>query len=246
MKTLLVGGTGFSEMDYLDAVVQETVRTPFGGATIFLGRFEGMDSGFLPRHGVHHEMLAPQVNYRANVWAAHQLGFRCMLGTSAVASLNTDIAVGDLVVPHQLVDLSKHRQDSFFLRSVNMTEPFSPAVRQTILQVAEEEQIPAHGEAIYITSEGPRYETGAEIALFSRWGMDVIGMTNGTEAGLCRELDLCYATIALVTNMGAGITAEGPNLERHRAVTRANLPRYKQLALSSLRALLEAEDLPPA
>lgn len=246
MKTLLVGGTGFSEMDYLDDVTPETVRTPFGGATIFLGTFEGIESGFLPRHGMHHEMLAPQVNYRASIWAAHHLGFRCMLGTSAVASLNADIAVGDLVVPDQLVDLTKHRQDSFYLRSVNMTDPFSPSVREVILQASEQEQIPAHGQATYITWEGPRYETAAEIALFRNWGMDVIGMTNGTEAGLCRELDLCYATIALVTNMGAGITDEGPDLERHRAVTRANLPRYKQLALSSLRALLKSEDLLPA
>lgn len=238
MKTLLVGGTGFSEMDYLQEVRPQTVRTPFGGATIFLGRYDGMESGFLPRHGLHHDKLAPQVNYRANIWAARELGFRCLLGTSAVASLNPDIAVGDLVAPDQLVDLTKHRQDSFFQRSVNMTYPFSPSVREVIIQTAAQEGVPLHGKATYITSEGPRYETAAEIALFRRWGMDVIGMTNGTEASLCRELDLCYATLALVTNMGAGISDEGPDLERHRAVTRENLPKYKRLALGVLGALL--------
>lgn len=243
MKTLLVGGTGFDEMDYLDDVRPQTVRTPFGGASLFLGSYAGMESGFLPRHGSRHEMLAPQVNYRANIWAAQQLGFRCLLGTSAVAALNLDIGVGDLVVPDQLVDLTKHRQDSFYLRSVNMTNPFSPAVRDLILETAKAEGIPAHPRATYMALEGPRYETAAEIRLFQSWGMDVVGMTNGTEAALCRELGLCYATIALVTNMGAGLTAEGPDLERHRQVTRANLPTYKQLALSSLAALLQADEL---
>ena len=243
MKTLLVGGTGFSEMDYLDGPQAETVRTPFGGAVIYLGTYNGAEAGFLARHGMEHDQLAPQVNYRANVWAAHQLGFRCLLGTSAVASLNLDIAVGDLVVPDQLVDLSKHRADSFYLRSVNMTYPFSRPIRDLIAAVGRDQNIALHDRATYLTVEGPRYETAAEIRLFQQWGMDVVGMTNGTEAALCRELGICYATIALVTNMGAGLTDEGPDLQRHRQVTRQNLPRYKRLALASLEAILTVAEV---
>lgn len=241
MKTLLVGGTGFSAMNYLQGVQRETVRTPFGGAVLYLGTLDGRESGFLARHGVEHDRLAPQVNYRANTWAAHHLGFEAVLGTSAVASINSEIGVGDLVVPDQMVDLSRHREDSFFLRSVNMTYPFSRPLRQLVIEAAQGAGIALHDSATYITVEGPRYETAAEIRLFQRWGMDVVGMTNGTEATLCRELGLCYATIALVTNMGAGISDEGPDLQRHRQVTQENLPRFKGLALASLEAALRAD-----
>ena len=241
MRTLLVGGTGFSDMDYLQDVRRETVRTPFGGAVLYLGTLDGMESGFLARHGMEHDRLAPQVNYRANIWAAHELGFQAIIGTSAVASLRDEIGVGDLVLPDQLVDLSKHRDDSFFLRSANMTYPFSRPLRKLVLATARGAGIPLHDGATYLTVEGPRYETAAEIRLFQRWGMDVVGMTNGTEATLCRELGICYVTIALVTNMGAGLSAEGPDLQRHREVTQANLPRYKQLAIASLAAALRAE-----
>lgn len=244
MKTLLIGGTGFSQMDYLQNVQTITVHTPFGGATLFEGALEGHATGFLSRHGQFHETLAPLVNYRANVWAARERGFRCLLGTSAMASLNPDIEVGDLVLPDQLVDFSKHRADSFFLRSVNMTEPFTPSVRRLIVDAAASENIALHETATYLTVEGPRYETAAEIRLFQSWGMDVLGMTNGTEAALCRELGLCYATIGLITNMGAGLTAQGPDLQQHRQVTQQNLPQFRRLALSSLHALLQAEDLP--
>lgn len=241
MKVLLVGGTGFGELEYLQNVQRETVRTPFGGAVVYLGVLDGMESGFLARHGNEHDRLAPQVNYRANIWAAHQLGFQAVLGTSAVASLNNEIGVGDLVLPDQLVDLSKHRDDSFFLRSVNMTYPFSRPLRQLVVEAARDVGIALHDRATYVTVEGPRYETAAEIRLFQRWGMDVVGMTNGTEATLCRELGLCYATMALVTNRGAGLSEEGPDLQRHRQVTQQNLPRFKQLALASLEAALRAD-----
>ena len=244
MKTLLIGGTGFNEMDYLQDVQTTTVRTPFGGATIFVGALEGYETGFLARHGQHHETLAPLVNYRANVWAARELGFQCLLGTSAMASLNPGIGVGDFVLPDQLVDFSKHRADSFFLKSVNMTEPFTPSVRRLIIQIAKTIDIALHETATYLTLEGPRYETAAEIRLFQRWGMDVLGMTNGTEAALCRELGLCYATIGLITNMGAGLAAQGPDLQVHRQVTQQNLPQFRYLALDSLRALLQAENMP--
>lgn len=237
MKTLIVGGTGFDEMDYLGNARPETVRTPFGGVVIFQGTYRGIETGFLARHGLHHESLAPQVNYRANIWAARELGFTRILGTSAVASLRPDFHVGDLVLLDQLVDLTHDRDSSFFLRSANMTEPFCPQMRSVILETAAQEGIAIHPQATYICFNGPRYETDAEIRLFRNWGMDVIGMTNATEAALCRELGLCYATIALVTNMGAGLSDEGPDLQRHRRVTQENLPKFKQITLACVAAM---------
>jgi 5'-methylthioadenosine phosphorylase len=242
MKTLLIGGTGFSDLDYLTAVEPKVVRTPFGGVTIYLGRYQGVETGFLPRHGMHHDQLAPQVNYQANVWAAHELGFERVLGMSAVASLNMDIHVGDLVLLDQLVDLTEGRAHTFNLRSVNMTEPFCRQMRQMVLETEKREGVGIHPQATYICSKGPRYETAAEIRLFQSWGMDVIGMTNATEASLCRELGICYTTLALVTNMGAGLTEQGPDLQRHRQVTQENLPKLKKLALASLLAVPVEKD----
>jgi 5'-methylthioadenosine phosphorylase len=237
LKTLIIGGTGFSEMDYLEGKQPVTTRTPFGGAVIYVGIYQGIETGFLPRHGMHHDSLAPQVNYRANVWAARELGFERVLSTSAVASLREDIHVGDLVLLDQLVDLTHDRESSFFLRSANMTDPFCNQMRQVVLDTAQQEGIALHPRATYVCFNGPRYETAAEIRLFQCWGMDVVGMTNATEAALCRELGLCYTTIALVTNMGAGISREGPDLQRHRRVTQQNLPKFKRLSLSSLAAI---------
>jgi purine nucleoside phosphorylase len=237
MKTLLIGGTGFSQMDYLDDVKAETIRTPFGGAVIYQGTYKGIPTGFLPRHGMNHESLAPQVNYRANIWAAKELGYSRILGTSAVATLNPNIKVGDLVLLDQLVDFTEGREHTFNLRSANMTEPFCSQMRQVIQESAEELDIPLHPTATYLCFKGPRYETAAEIRLFQNWGMDVIGMTNATEAALCREIRICYATIALVTNAGAGLSDQGPNLTRHRQVTTENLPKFKSLTLHALQKL---------
>jgi 5'-methylthioadenosine phosphorylase len=242
VKTLLIGGTGFTDLDYLEAVRSSVVRTPFGGVTIYEGQYQEQETGFLPRHGLHHERLAPQVNYQANIWAAQQLGFERVLGLSAVASLKPAIHVGDLVLLDQLVDLTEGRAYTFQLRSANMTEPFCRQLRQTILEQAEQIKVALHRQATYLCVSGPRYETAAEIRLFQSWGMDVVGMTNATEASLCRELGLCYATIALVTNMGAGLTAQGPDLQRHRQVTQENLPKLKRLALASLAAIPAEKD----
>jgi 5'-methylthioadenosine phosphorylase len=237
MKTLLIGGTGFNTMDYLESVEPRVVRTPFGGATVFLGRYQGVDTGFLPRHGLQHERLAPQVNYQAHIWAAQKLGFEAVLGLSAVASLRMDIRVGDLVLLDQFVDLTRARNATFHIGSVNMTEPFCHRIRSAVLETASKESIAVHGRATYICVEGPRYETAAEIRLFQNWGMDVLGMTSATEASLCRELDMSYATIALVTNMGAGLTEQGPDLYRHREVIQEHLPTLRRLALATLLAL---------
>jgi 5'-methylthioadenosine phosphorylase len=234
IKTLLAGGTGFTELDYLEDPHPKMVRTPFGGTTIYLGTYQGIETGFLPRHGMNHEHLAHQVNYRASVWAARELGFDRILGTSAVAALNPEIKVGDLVLLDQLVDFTEGREATFNLRSAPMTEPFCSEMRASVLHASSLVNVTIHPRATYICFRGPRYETAAEIQVFKRLGMDVVGMTNATEASLCRELGICFVVIALVTNMGAGLGELGPNLERHRQVTLENLPRFKTLTLQSL------------
>lgn len=237
MKHALIGGTGFYDMSYLESPRAQIVRTPFGSITAYVGRYQGEEIAFLPRHGPEHNQLAHEVNYRANLWGLRELGVERILGTSAIGSLNVAMAVGHLVVPDNLVDMAKHRRDSFNLGSVDFTYPYCSEMRATICQQAEAIQTAIHPQAVYLSVEGPRYETAAEIKLWNRLGMDVVGMTNGTEAALARELGICYAVIGLVSDLAAGLQETPPDLETHKHVVQDNLPRLRDLALATLRAL---------
>jgi 5'-methylthioadenosine phosphorylase len=237
MKRAIIGGTGFNAMTYLEAPRAQIIRTPFGSTTMYIGRYQDQEIVFLPRHGPEHNCLAHEINYRANIWGLRELGVERILGTSAIGSLNLEMQVGHLVVLDQLVDFTKHRQGTFNLGSVDFTYPYCSETRAVILQRAIALGIPVHARATYLTVEGPRYETAAEIALWHRLGMDVIGMTNGTEAALARELGLCYAVIGLVSDLAAGMQETPPDLEAHRQVVQDNLPRLRELALASLMAL---------
>ncbi len=238
----IIGGTGFYDLDYLEDPHPIRVRTPFGGAKLYEGHFQGEQLYFLPRHGPEHNYLAHEVNYRANIWALHTLGVERIIGTSAVGSLNPALEVGDLVALDQLVDFSQHRRQTFNLGSVNFTEPYCPDLLATVIAQAKAEGILLHQKATYVSLEGPRYETAAEIRLWQQLGMDVVGMTNGTEAALARELGLCYAVIAIVTNMAAGIGGSQPSLEAHRQVMQENSQKLRRLALSTFKAIISERD----
>lgn len=237
MQRAIIGGTGFYTMDYLAHPRSQVVRTPFGSAALYIGQYNGEEIGFLPRHGPEHNRLAHQVNYRANIWGLRELGVQQILGTSAIGSLNPAMTVGNLVVLDQLVDFTKHRRETFNLGSVDFTYPYCSETRSIILEQADVLGLDVHPKATYLAVEGPRYETAAEIALWRRLGMDVIGMTNGTEAALARELGMCYAVIGLVTDLAAGMQETPPDLDTHRQVVKANLPKLRKLTLASMSAL---------
>jgi 5'-methylthioadenosine phosphorylase len=197
---------------------------------------------FLPRHGADHALLANEVNYRANVWGLHMLGVDRIVGTSAVGSLNPDIKVGDLVALDNLVDFTRHRRDTFNLGSVNFTEPYCKELRQTIINTAEKLNIDIHKSANYISTEGPRYETAAEIKMWRTLGMDVVGMTNATEATLARELGICYSVIAIVTNAAAGLSSIQPSLEIHKKIMQENSEKLRTLTLASIHEIIETHN----
>lgn len=233
----IIGGTGFYTLDYMDNPQKKILRTPFGGITVYQGGFHGEELIFLPRHGPDHNSLANQINYRANIWGLHELGVDRILGTSAVGALNLDYNVGDLVAINQLVDFSRHRRDTFNLGSVNFTDPYCSQLRDVILGQAHKMEIDIHPQATYVSFEGPRYETAAEIRLWKNLGMDVVGMTNGTEAALARELGICYMVIGIVTNIGAGLVKEQPDLAMHKKVMNENVQKLKSITLATLEAI---------
>ncbi len=167
----------------------------------------------MSRHGRDHATPPHLINYRANIWAVRKLGVRKILATSAVGSLSSDFRIGELVLLDQFLDFTKSRPQTFYeggqqgVLHVDMTEPYCSAVRQVIIDASERLGFVVRNEACYVCTEGPRFETPAEIRMFQRFGADLVGMTSVPEVVLARELGMCYASIGMVTNEAAGIAA---------------------------------------
>jgi 5'-methylthioadenosine phosphorylase len=184
--------------------------TPYGQVEVTTGSLDGQEVMFLSRHGRQHVLPPHAVNYRGNIWALRALGARKIIATAAVGSLSPSLLPGDLVLPDQFLDFTKKREGTFYqggegVLHVDMTEPYCPEIRNIILQSASELQLKVQAQGVYVCTEGPRFETPAEIRMFHQWGGDMVGMTGVPEVVLAREGGLCYASIALVTNMAAGI-----------------------------------------
>lgn len=219
----VIGGSGLYAMEELSRVEEVSLLTPFGepSGPYLVGRMaggaggEGVGVAFLARHGAGHRRMPTEVNYRANLYGFKLLGVERVLSASAVGSLKEDIAPLDIVIPDQLVDHTKRRPLTFFgdgiVAHVSMADPFCPELRAHLLRAPG----PGPGARIhdgggYLCIEGPQFSTRAESRIYRSWGMSVIGMTNATEARLAREAELCYATIALVTDYDVWHEEEEP------------------------------------
>ncbi|HVG93049.1 MAG TPA: S-methyl-5'-thioadenosine phosphorylase [Planctomycetota bacterium] len=205
----IVGGTGLYDMPGLVDVEDVTLSTPFGAPSspVRIGTLAGRRVAFLARHGRHHTYLPTEIPYRANVYALRMLGVRQAFAVSAVGSLREEYAPRHVVVIDQVVDRSRHRPSSFFERGVvahvGYADPFCPGLRAALLEGARTAGLTAHDRGTYLNMEGPQFSTRAESRIHQSWGCDVVGMTNGTEARLAREAEICYATLAFVTDYDA-------------------------------------------
>lgn len=187
------------------------METPYGPVEPVIGRFANREIVFMSRHGRDHATPPHLVNYRANIWALRELGVRKILATAAVGSLSTNFCLGELVLLDQFLDFTKSRPQTFYeggkqgVLHVDMTEPYCSALRQVVMQASEQLGLSVKNGACYVCTEGPRFETPAEIRMFQRLGADLVGMTSVPEVVLARELGMCYASIGMVTNEAAGI-----------------------------------------
>ena len=210
MKLGIVGGTGVYEIPGIDTK-EEIVDTQYGPAVVYLGQGENSDLVFLTRHGVDHSIPPHKVNYRANITALKKLDVSRVLATYCVGSLNTMLPPGGMVLLDQFIDTSMHRVNTFFqggefgLGHTDMVEPYCATLRNTVYQLAQAQKFELLPHGTYISFNGPRFETAAEIRLFAKWGGDVIGMTGGTETALAREAGLHFAAVAYSINYGAGL-----------------------------------------
>jgi 5'-methylthioadenosine phosphorylase len=202
----IIGGSGLYQMKGVEIREERRVSTPFGDPSdaVMLGTLKGRDVAFLPRHGRGHKVLPHEINYRANIFALKSLGVETILSVSAVGSMREEIKPGELVMVDQFIDRTKCRPQTFFgdgiAAHVGFAEPVCRNLRETAVGAAHELGIRAHNRGTYVCIEGPMFSSRAESNVYRSWGVSVIGMTNYQEAKLAREAEICYATIALVTD----------------------------------------------
>lgn len=232
----VIGGSGLYNFQGLQNATRHTVDTPYGAASgdVVTGDFAGRRVAFLARHGESHSLPPHRVNYRANLWALHQLGARRVVGVNAVGGIRDDMGPRTIVVPDQLIDYTHGRYTSFCdaegaeVKHIDFSEPYRASLRRDLLAAAARAGVAAIDGGCYGATQGPRLETRAEIARMKRDGCDLVGMTGMPEACLARELELDYACLALVANYAAGCGDEAEisieEIFAHLAAATANVP----------------------
>ncbi len=208
----IIGGTGLTSLTNLEITKREVVHTPYGepSGSLTYGTLGGKEVVFLPRHGPGHTIPPHRINYRANIWALKHTGVTKVVAVAAVGGISPELKPGMLVIPHQIIDYTWSRMNTFFEESlshvthIDFTEPYCAELRALLIKSCEEANLEVCREGVYGAMQGPRLETTAEINRLERDGCTMVGMTGMPEAALAREVELCYATCAVVANWAAG------------------------------------------
>ncbi len=201
-----IGGSGLYNIEGISAIEKLNVNTPFGkpSATITIGKLNNLKVAFLPRHGINHELNPSEIPTKANIYALKSIGVKRIISISAVGSLQKEIEPLHLVIPDQIIDRTKSRPSTFFEKGivahVSFANPFCKSLNKLLFKTGKNLNIPLHKNKTYLAMEGPQFSTKAESELYRMWGADIIGMTAIPEAKLAREAEICYSTIAMVTD----------------------------------------------
>jgi 5'-methylthioadenosine phosphorylase len=235
----IIGGSGLYEMDGLEILREEQVRTPFGEPSdrYVIGRLEGRPVAFLARHGRSHSLMPSELNFRANIYGFKVLGAEWVLSASAVGSMREEVKPLDILIPDQFFDRTNGRVGTFFgnglIAHVSVADPTCPVLGEILYRAGTRAGATMHRGGTYLCIEGPQFSTRAESRIYRGWGVDVIGMTNLQEAKLAREAEICYATMALVTDYDVWHeTEEDVSVESVVAILRQNV--------ATARAILRA------
>jgi len=240
-KIAIIGGTGVYDPHLLEDIRHIAQNTPYGSVEINVGRYEGIEVAFIPRHGKKHSVPPHLINYRANIMALNMIGVKSIIATAAVGSLHSGFKPGQYVLADQFLDFTKTRKSTFYeggergVVHCDMTVPYCSQLRQVLAKTGEEIGIDVHNGGVYVCTEGPRFETAAEIGMYRQLGGHLIGMTSVPEVCLARELGICYANICIVTNFAAGIS---PDILTHREVLdvmKESVHSVRHLMLASLK-----------
>ena len=242
----VIGGSGLYAMSGITNAREIAVKTPFGDPSdkIVVGNLEGKNVAFLARHGRGHRILPTELNFRANIYAMKLLGVERIISVSAVGSLQENLRPGEFLVPDQFFDSTKGRKSTFFgnglVAHVAFDKPTCPQLSTVLADACVSVAVPVHRKGIYINMEGPQFSTLAEAHFHRAMKFDVIGMTNATEAKLAREAELCYSTVAMITDYDCWHP-------EHESVTAAQIiATLNQNASNAQNVLREAVKTMPA
>ncbi len=235
----IIGGTGLTRLKHLEIERREVMHTPYGepSGTLTFGNMYGEDVVFIARHGYAHTIPPHMVNYQANLWMLKKIGVKRVIAVCAVGGIRDDIVPAAIVIPDQIIDYTWSRNHTFFetdldeVTHIDFTEPYCPEMRQCLLDAADRAGVEIIASGTYGASQGPRLETAAEIVRMERDGCDMVGMTGMPEAALARELDLCYAALAVSANAAAG-RGEG-------AISMDMIEKNLKLGMEKVRSILE-------
>jgi 5'-methylthioadenosine phosphorylase len=246
----IIGGSGLYEMEGLRVIEERNLATPFGEPSdpFVIGEIDGVRVAFLSRHGRGHRRLPSELNYRANIYGFKLLGAHTILSASAVGSMKELYEPTHIVFPHQFIDRTRHRADTFFgngiVGHVAFADPICVAASKVMGTAARECGAFVHEGGVYVCIEGPQFSTRAESSLYRSWGVDVIGMTNLQEAKLAREAEICYVTMALVTDYDCWHeSAADVSIEQILAYLRANAAMAQRIIRATIpRVAARARD----
>jgi 5'-methylthioadenosine phosphorylase len=212
LKKAIIGGTGVYDAGSESS--RKMITTKYGDVEVDILNIDGEEIIFLARHGKDHSVPPHLINYRANMMALKQIGVEFVYATAAVGSCNESYEPGDVVVIKDFLDFTKIRPTTFFeggdepVKHVDMSAPYCKNLREKFYDIAKEEGLEIKGDAVYVCTEGPRFETAQEIKMYKTLGGDVVGMTNVPEVVLAKELGICYATVGIISNWCTGMTSE--------------------------------------
>lgn len=241
----IIGGTGLTSINDLEITRREMITTPFGepSGPLVHGELYEHEVMFLPRHGSAHTIPPHKVNYRANIWALKEAGAINVIAINAVGAIRADMHPASLVIPDQIIDYTWSRTNTFFEEGlsqvihIDFTEPYCQEMRNKIIAAAKHIDLPVFEAATYAAMQGPRLESAAEINRLERDACHIVGMTGMPETALARELELCYASIAVVANMAAG-RGEGEitmsEIERHLSTGMENVKKLIRQTVSMM------------
>lgn len=240
----VIGGSGLYEIDGLADVKEVRVETPFGEPSdvYITGNLKDVKMVFLPRHGKGHRLLPSELNYRANIYGMKKLGVQQIISVSAVGSMREDLVPGHIVVPDQFFDRTKGRASTFFgngiVGHVEFADPVCNNLSVILYSAGLEIGLKIHKGGTYICMEGPQFSTRAESLIYRKWGVDIIGMTNIPEAKLAREAEICYGTIALVTDYDCWHEAEEDvTIEAILDIIKKNVSNAKKIIIHAVEKI---------
>lgn len=232
----IIGGTGVYDPSIFENIQEGSLATPYGDIDYVSGTYDGKTVIFVARHGRDHSIPPHKINYRANIWGLKKLGVRFIISTTAVGSLYEAFAPGHFVLTDQFLDFTKQRVNTFYeggdrpVAHVDVTNPYCPELRHIVEDAARSLSLPVHNGGTYVCTEGPRFESPAEIRMYQMLGGQTVGMTNVPEVTLANEAEIAYMTISMITNYAAGISEQ--------ALTHSEVVEMMSDMAEQLKALL--------